>query len=172
MQIVYKKGKCLEQLGRLDEGTDCFKRALQICQNVNELDSLDASDIMNSLGNAYKKTGDFKRAMKLYQQSYALRRRHGNQLSIANTLNNIGATLYAQGESQSAIKLFAHALHTKTLELGPEDSETARSLANVGQAFLGTKDYDRAQRCFSDGRSFVFFLSQGALVPFSRCLII
>ena len=91
--------------------------------------------------------------MILYRQSLHLRKTLGDELSVANTKNNIGAVFHARGDMSQAMKFFSESLESKTMLLGVDHPETARSLANVGQIFLDNNDFLKARRCFMEGVS-------------------
>ena len=151
--IVFKKGKCLQALGHGDNATQCFKTALDLFKRVGDLERVEVSDMMNALGNAAKVSGDLDKAMILYRQSLHLRNTLGDELSVANTKNNIGAVFHARGDMSQAMKFFSESLESKTMLLGVDHPETARSLANVGQIFLDNNDFLKARRCFMEGKS-------------------
>jgi len=151
--IVFKKGKCLQALGHGDNATQCFKTALDLFKRVGDLERVEVSDMMNALGNAAKLSGDLDKAMILYRQSLHLRKTLGDELSVANTKNNIGAVFHARGDMSQAMKFFSESLESKTMLLGVDHPETARSLANVGQIFLDNNDFLKARRCFMEGMS-------------------
>ena len=149
--LVFKKGKCLQALGHGDNATQCFKTALDLFKRTEDLERVEVSDMMNALGNTAKVEGDLDKAMILYRQSLHLRKILGDELSVANTKNNIGAVFHARGDMAQAMKFFSESLESKTLLLGVDHPETARSLANVGQIFLDNNDYLKARRCFMEG---------------------
>ena len=149
--LVFKKGKCLQALGHGDNATQCFKTALDLFKRTEDLERVEVSDMMNALGNTAKVEGDLDKAMILYRQSLHLRKTLGDELSVANTKNNIGAVFHARGDMAQAMKFFSESLESKTLLLGVDHPETARSLANVGQIFLDNNDYLKARRCFMEG---------------------
>jgi tetratricopeptide (TPR) repeat protein len=148
--LVFKKGKCLQALGHGDNATQCFKTALDLFKRTEDLERVEVSDMMNALGNTAKVEGDLDKAMILYRQSLHLRKTLGDELSVANTKNNIGAVFHARGDMAQAMKFFSESLESKTLLLGVDHPETARSLANVGQIFLDNNDYLKARRCFME----------------------
>ena len=72
------------------------------------------------MGNLHKALGNIRLAIDFYSQSFQIRKRIGDSLTIANTKNNIGAVLAALGKTERAKGFYSKALQTKTAKLGAD----------------------------------------------------
>ena len=100
--------------------------------------------ILNDLGLAYHRKGDYNEALKYYEKSL-LYDKQGNDSSI--TQNNIAVTYLDLGESQKAINSLERALN----EAGGNeiDSSTkASSFQHLGSAYKNLAKYDEAVKYY------------------------
>ena len=80
-----------------------------------------------------RNVADLERALDCYEQSLTLRIELGDELTIANTKNNLGAVLSAMQDLDRAMAFSAEALRVKTERLGCDSIETGRALVNVSR---------------------------------------
>lgn len=106
---------------------------------------------MNALGNAHRNRLEFARALRCYEESLRIRLKAGEELSVANTKNNIGAVLVALEQNDRAKAFYADALRIKTKVLGKKNTETARTLFNLGQLYVEEKANDVGLRLLREG---------------------
>lgn len=71
---------------------------------------MELSNVLNSLGNAHRNRSEFKKALRCYEESLRVRVKSGEELSIANTKNNIGAVLATLEQPARAQAFYADAL--------------------------------------------------------------
>jgi len=99
------------------------------------------ADCLKRLGVLRWRLEDYTRAREYYTQCLQLYKELGDRLGESETLNNIGALYYTQGDT-TGLEYYQRALEIiRTLK---EPREESRLLNNMGQARAGLGDYSAA----------------------------
>jgi non-specific serine/threonine protein kinase len=92
--------------------------------------------------------GDFAHQDVILEESLRLYRELGDNLGIAQALNNLGSIAYSRGEWQRASGFYAESLALRR-ELGDKWG-IANSLNNLGGVAYSQGDYEKAARLYSE----------------------
>ena len=98
--------------------------------------------VRNILGVALEKTGDYKRAISVHEETMRLCEEHGDLEAVAMTSGNLGNCLYSTGHFERAREL--HEQHRSiALELG-DKSGVATASGNLANCYRCTGDHAAA----------------------------
>jgi DNA-binding SARP family transcriptional activator/tetratricopeptide (TPR) repeat protein len=133
-------GMVYVQLGRLQEGADCWQRRLDLALRTGQ--ALGAATTLGNLGLVYQAQGDLARAADHHARGAEQHRGLDLPQSEAICLANLAETRLLQGRPEDAYDqlVTALALHRETGDRGAE-AESLRILAAV---WLELGKYDRA----------------------------
>ena len=108
----FKLGVALNQLGRLDEAIDCYRRALELMP--------DFAEAHNNLANALQRQGALAEAVACYRRALELKP------GYAEAHNNLANALQLQGSLEEAV-----ACYRRALELKPDYADAYNNLASA-----------------------------------------
>lgn len=112
-------------------------------QAARKLDNRQAeANSLGSLGVAYHKLGEYRKAIEFHEQSLKIKREIGDRNGEGNSLGNLGIAYYRLDELQKAIEFHEQAL-TISRELGDRDGES-QDLGNLGIAYYRLDEYQKA----------------------------
>ncbi len=129
------------------QALEMYQRALNLSRKSNDRKS--EAQVLNSLGDLYKRTGQFYKALESYREALSLDRQSGNLGSVVVTLNTIGQVYDATGHSEEAVTNYLQALElAHKLQLQDAEANTLSNLAlaydNLGQPERALETYQRA----------------------------
>lgn len=106
---------------------------------------------LNQAAFVYDGLGETSRAVELWYQSAALRRKTGEKYPLAITLNNLGTTLNDLGENEKALPLLEEAL---ALRIETKDRlGEANARGNLGLLYFRWNEYDKALEYYNQALS-------------------
>ncbi|MBQ7241483.1 MAG: tetratricopeptide repeat protein [Firmicutes bacterium] len=114
-------------------------------KNNNEESNEYATDL-NNLAIAYDETGNFRKAIPLYEKAAEIKKKNSENgsESYADTLNNLGVALTRVGKHGAAVENHKKAYRMRRTILGEHHPDTVFSLYNLGNAYAETKNYQKA----------------------------
>ncbi len=121
----------------LDRGAERTFRGLE---DQPELKAL----FMDTIGRVYNNLGLYDRAEQLFTSSVSLRR-HGDDLTLAESLNHLGEAQYHRGSFEEAEEHFQESLELRRRALGADQPELAENLLNLGAVSLMKRDLDSTE---------------------------
>lgn len=119
---LVEEGRCLADLGRLDEAAAVLRRATRVRDAAAEY----------NLGTVLDRQGLSEEARRHYERALAIDPFH------ARALNNLGVWFDRRGRSAEAIRLLERAIQA--------DPENAEAYSNLGSAFIGARRLPDARR--------------------------
>jgi non-specific serine/threonine protein kinase len=128
-----------EARGHLSEGLRYLERLLQLAAGA-PADAI--ARAYEGAGNLARDLGDYARAAECHRQALALRRRLGEPVGIAASLNDLANVLADQDDYQAAMLLYEESL-TRYREIGAAPT-VALLLHNLGAAAVATDQDARA----------------------------
>ncbi len=128
------------ELGDQPKALDCFTRALEIYQKLNDLP--EQIRMYNSIGNVQIYTGEFDTAKTNYEKSLSLSRQHNMLLMEATAQNSMGIICSLRNENNESLQCFQRSL--QLCETIGDKSGMARTLSNIGMIFECLYDYTNA----------------------------
>jgi len=88
--------------------------------------------------------GDYRKALKLYEDSFSLYHELNDKAGIASSLRNMGIVSYEQGDYEKARKLLEE--HLSLCTAGSDKKSTARTLNYLGNITYDQGDYLQARK--------------------------
>ncbi len=147
-RLHLQSGDALFLLGRIDEGLETARQALDLADRAGEL-TLSAT-ALNLLGKLTYRRGDLAEARDLYEQALALYRRVGDDNGAAHVRNNLGLIHKNLCEWEAAAAHMHQALeiHRRTGRFG----ETLLPLNNLGIVYQKSGDWKRATEHYAQAQ--------------------
>ena len=130
-EYFYQKGAALYQMGKLEDATNSFEKALKI-KNAPEAKSM-TSQIYNLLGMKETEGRNYDKAIEFFEKSF-------NILNSSQPLLGISNVYILKGDPDKALYTLG-----KTLELYPG---SAKVYYNLGQIYYQKGDEEKATICW------------------------
>ena len=135
-----------------------YRSALAVAQ-----DPLARAAIWQAIGDAYQKTSEFETAREAYDSAQKIREKTwGESLTLAMSLNYLGALDWGQGRLDSSQAYWQHALEIRQT-LAPGSLVEAASLNNLGNLALYRGDLDRVADYYERSLAIKQTLAPGSL---------
>jgi tetratricopeptide (TPR) repeat protein len=106
------------------------------------------SDVLGSLGLAYRDLGQVEKAIKYHEGALVIAREIGDRRNEGNQLGNLGIAYRNIGQVEKAIEYYEDAL-VIAREIGDRRGEGA-DLGNLGSAYYALGQVEKAIRCYED----------------------
>lgn len=140
-------GMALRYQGKYDQAEEAYHRAIEIGRQLDK-DPMRLAVYLNNLAGLHRiYKGELREAIKFYNQSLALKKKHlGENIvhdDIAKSLNNLGNVWLALGEYDEAEGLFQQALDIRQ-ELGLSDA-ISTSLLSLGVLYRDRGQLEEAE---------------------------
>lgn len=135
-------GMVLHSLGRYQLAIDAMRRALELCESLNNL-ALVAIQCGN-LGECYRDLGDAARAQDLHQRAITLAELLGSEGLQADAWHNLGMDLAALGELDAAVEAIERSM--AIAQTYHHLDNYVQSLGALAQVRLQRGEYDEARR--------------------------
>ncbi len=106
-----------------------------------------SSDVLHHLAYLYEKTGQYKQAVPLLQNSLAIREQalENDHPDVAASLNNLAELYQSQGKYDQAEPLYQRSLAIREQVLGKDHPEVATSLNNLAGLYNSQGKYQQAE---------------------------
>jgi tetratricopeptide (TPR) repeat protein len=142
--LVNLRGSVLQDLGRLDEAEQHYRRALRMLEAEFGLDDVDLVSPLNDLGGLMLARGRLREAAQLRERSLELRQRHypSTDPAVLRGLENLAAVRLAQKRYEDAGRLLERA-RNEWERRHPGGPEAAIALNGLG--VLAQRKGQRAQ---------------------------
>jgi eukaryotic-like serine/threonine-protein kinase len=152
-ELLLSLGGVYKQLGRYDEAEPMHEQAVALLRTQGLPQAL--AEVLDQLGDVRRLKGDLEGALVPLQEALELRRqtlgtRHHD---YAESLNNLGLVLYAQGRYADAERMHREGVATWETLAATEDGDDliALGLTNLGRAVLAQGRASEAQSLFERG---------------------
>lgn len=125
----------------------CFRRSLEIRQQVLRPTHPDIAESLNWLGRLYQEEDDYVRAGPMLEQALEILEKEfgSNDLRVASSLNNLAFIYMWRGDNLGALRMLQQALKIHERVYNPNHPEVANSLNNLGALYLHMEDLERAE---------------------------
>ena len=134
--------------GDFDHSIDNFKKSLEIRRLILGEEHPEVAQSLSNIATIYYHgNGDYDLALEYYHRALALHEKLSERalLAEASIHNNLGIAYTDKGEYESALRHHHQALRLQHDEMRPRNHpDLAASYANLGHAYIYTKDYDQA----------------------------
>ena len=141
-------GDALFRLGRIDEGLDAARRALELADTSGDL--VQSASALNLLGRLTYRRGDLAEARDFYEQALALYRRVGDRSGAGHVRNNLGLIHKNLCEWEAAASHLRQALE---IHRGSGHfAETLAPLINLGIVYQKSGDWKLAGEHFAQAQ--------------------
>jgi tetratricopeptide (TPR) repeat protein len=112
---------------------------------------LDSARLLGGLAGLERRTGNYAGAAAAYQDALETYRGHGLDREATDTQLNIGVVKCAQEEWTGAIEIL---LAAQVSAIGGSDATAASIEQNLGVAYAGAQDWDRAREHYTTAQEF------------------
>ena len=138
---LFRKGKILTYLGKLDKSHEILEESLEIGRKLND-HSIMAQSLV-AIGEIHRLKGDFSQALQFFDTALILLQKIGNNYGMSITYNNVGIVYYSQGDYDNSFEYFTKSLE-KALEIDFKFT-VVESLYYLINILLSRDDYFEAK---------------------------
>lgn len=129
-ELHNNRGNARMALGETDEAIACYRKALALNSHY--------ADACFNLGNAYRARGEYEVALTAYQDAL------DREPAFYRAIVMLGVVSRHLGRIEDAERFYRRALDA----MPPDAPEWALTWYNLGNLYLGLKDYDQAIGCY------------------------
>ncbi|MBM4053609.1 MAG: tetratricopeptide repeat protein [Planctomycetes bacterium] len=129
--ILGNLGNVYRVLGKVSEAIDCYKKVLEITQEIGDRKNEGAT--LGELGTAYNCLGDTRKAVEYYERALKIAQEIGDRQGEDAGLGNLGIAYSHLGDVKKAIVYYEKALKIAQ-EIGNRQGECVK-LGNIGLAY-------------------------------------
>ncbi|MBI3937618.1 MAG: CHAT domain-containing protein [Betaproteobacteria bacterium] len=106
---------------------------------------------LNNLAALYEATGEYARALALYERSLAIREKAlgPEHNDVARSLNDLAGIYQEMGEYEKALLLFQRGVAIREKALGPEHPDLGRILNHLAEVYRKLRQYAKAQPVYA-----------------------
>ncbi|OUC16561.1 MAG: hypothetical protein B0A82_00975 [Alkalinema sp. CACIAM 70d] len=138
-KVMGNLGVVYAALGDYQQALIQYEQSLKLQRN----NPLGQSSTLLNLGNIKQVQGQFAAAMIDYQQALTLAQTHQDFVRMRQALNNMGLALAYKGDYKPAIDYLQQSL--KIAQNSQDIVTQTAALNNLGHAYLGDRQFDRAE---------------------------
>ena len=102
-------GIALRFQGRLDEAIACFTQSAECYRKMG--DPTSAASVTNNMTHVFFDLGDYEKAHRLYEESYAAMAAHDDKWRLAYAAAGLGDVAHAQGKIRLAKQHYCESIH-------------------------------------------------------------
>ncbi len=144
--LLVTRARVHERGGQFEKGLADLQQALVIEEASAVERPTVVADILNNIGVAYDRLGDYPKALSYYERVLAERRVLGDgHPDVGNALGNVGIALSSVGRFEDAVKTLQEGLAVTAAALGEEHPSTAWIESNLGAVYLQLGRYEEAE---------------------------
>lgn len=140
IDLRLKLGDAYYFIRKLGRARECFEKALQLSQEVEDIER--EGTALNGLGLIYTDLNEFPKAIECFERYLELRERQGKRDAQAVGYNHLGFVYDKQGEHEQAIVFYQKALVINK-EFGKREAE-GDVLGNLGLAYRKLQQFEKA----------------------------
>ncbi len=140
-------GLTYDHMGDWEQSLQWHHKALDIYEQTEGLDNLDAALVYTHIGRIYMSQDSLEKALEYTLKGLVIRSRNitdMDNLDYAQSYNNLGVIYTNMGDYERAMECHMKALEQRERVLGSESEGTALSYLNVGTLYSALKEYDNA----------------------------
>lgn len=145
-QLENEIGNVLKRLGHPNQALEHYKRSLEICQEIGDLQGQGVT--LNSISLIFTGWGKYDKALEALEESLAIRRKVGDQKGEGVAMNNIAAIYYKWGKYDQALRSFEKSLAISR-KLGERQGEGV-TLNNISQIYHDLGKYDKSLKALEE----------------------
>lgn len=147
---LHELGEVLGEIGRYEEATQCYERALRIRRAVFGGSHPLVANALHGLGQVRREAGDLARAEAALADAWELRNEvlGPQHADTARTLNELALVSYQRSDYAKAKAQIELARRLSEAATGPRSVQTAECLLNLGVLERTTLNYARAGELF------------------------
>ena len=129
------------------EATDCFEKALTICERLFQTNNADSASSQRSIGVMYENMGEYTKALSSYEAVIAIcddEDTNTNNVLLAASYSDIGDIYKKRHEYSKALSYYEKALELKQKTISQNHSLLAPFHCNLGLIHNQMKEYSKA----------------------------
>jgi tetratricopeptide (TPR) repeat protein len=147
VEILIEKGRCYLTLSQLREAAECFTQALTLVRTRG--DQTKEVFLLNLLGFIHRRRGEFDTAKEFYDACRAIQKATGQEVSYADTLNNLSNVLRLKGRIEEALRFCKMGLLLRRRlaeQRKISERSVALSLSTLGLIYISAENFDLAEQ--------------------------
>ncbi len=147
--VLFKTGRLLKSMGRLDYAIEVFERLVVLGQQHGD----DTWELRGefTVGQAFANRAEYARGMEHLMRAHDVAERAGDRRAAALSIGSMGTIHFYQGRNDEAMHCFQQQADICT-ELGLEGS-AASAYGNLGNTYASSGRYDEALECYERYRT-------------------
>ncbi|MFM7851726.1 MAG: tetratricopeptide repeat protein [Flammeovirgaceae bacterium] len=142
--ILNNIGLAYNHLGNYDKALEYHYQSLLVREEEGDKKSI--STALNNLGNVFSNLKDYKKAIEYYQRAIDTKKEIGDNADLDRILMNLGINYTNVGEFANGIDKFNEGF--ALCEPNCTDNTRREGLLGLGNAYVGIKDFKKAEECF------------------------
>lgn len=141
----YEAGQLAVDIGNIDKGISLLEKALEFNVKIYGKDHKQIANNYKSLGSAYLRKGEFKKAIENYEKAKKINL-HDEDISEAAIEDDkdIGTAYIQEGEYDKALFFLESSLSLQVKLKGENHPDTADIFIKIGDVYRNKKDYNKA----------------------------
>lgn len=144
-ETLYYLGDCSKYLCKYDAAEKYMLERLPLLEKQSS-DARQLPICYSELASVLKRQGRLDESVRYYEKGLtALNESDRNGITGATTLDNMGIVLQMQSKWSDAVKAHEEALKIYEKASGVEEIDKLYCLGNLGQAFFGNKEFEKAE---------------------------
>jgi len=144
--LMTTMGTIFNHLGLYHDAEELLAGSLALQDRLGSEPGAAYADTLDQLGRALQRDGRFTEAASLHRRAIEVRRRSGgDELSLMESMNSLGAALWSGGDLAPAEVLLREVLERALDREGDDGPTTAAARMNLSMLLLTKGDYEEAE---------------------------
>ena len=144
IDVLLKKGKILELIGKWDEAEEICNIALELSEENDKMKRIASSS--SAIGILYHFRGNYEKAMECYKKQLIIAEELGDKRGISIAVGNMGLVYADQGNYEKAMQCYEKDL-TISEKLGNKRG-ISMAIGNMGLVYADQGNYEKAMECY------------------------
>ena len=140
IDVLLKKGKILELIGKWDEAEEICNIALELSEENDKMKRIASSS--SAIGILYHFRGNYEKAMECYKKQLIIAEELGDKRGISIAVGNMGLVYADQGNYEKAMECYEKLL--KISEKLGDKRGISSAVGNMGLIYADQGNYEKA----------------------------
>ncbi len=152
---INKKGQAWYRKGDWPQADSLFREAIHVATLAGQTETIQFTDLLNSLGNHAGRMGNFEESMEVYNRILQIKTKllGENDPAIIRTRSNIGLTYYNMGQFNNALDMAVRSIAMYQQNAWKKDAQFVVLLRDAGAAFSGLGRFTESKQHYQEALS-------------------
>lgn len=142
--ILNSLGMCYFELKNAKQALIYYEKSIEIKGNLFSQNYENKGETLNNLAIIYGELGNNKKAIEMNLKAIDIYTQNKENISLANSYNNLGISYKNSGEYEKAIAVLSQALAIFEEEHGKTDLQIGKTLNNIGMTYYDKGEIEKA----------------------------